>query len=856
MANKFLQTAATTIEKMLAPVRQALRPLTDRLAPIREWWGDFRRKHPIIGFFLRLAAWGFLFLFLLYLIFITGTFGKIPSVSQLKQIENQTASEIYSADSILLGRFYYQNRTNIRPQDIPPYVKDALVANEDARFYEHGGIDIRSWGRVFVKTILMDDASSGGGSTISQQLAKNLYPRKQYRYLSLPINKIREMITATRLERAYTKDELLTLYLNTVPFSDNVFGIEVASKRFFNKPPKDLRIEEAATLIGTLKATTSYNPRTNPKRSEARRNVVLEQMVRYGKLSKAASDSLQKIKLTLDFHPETDNAGAAPFFLAYLKQELPGLLKNYPKPDGSTYNIYSDGLKIYTTLHSKMQQYAEESVRDHMSQLQQTFDRHWAGMKPWENDTLLLNAMKQTDRYQTLKAQGLSDKEIRRNFDKKVPMTVFSWKGTRNVEWTPLDSLKYYFCLLNIGFMAMEPQTGYIRAWVGGYDFNFLQYDHVRARRQVGSSFKPIIYTKAVQSGIRPCEYIKNSLETYPQYENWQPKNADGAYGGYYTMEGALTHSVNTVSVKLIMRTGIQPVISLARAMGITSPIPDEPSIALGTAELTLYEMVTAFATYANRGLTIKPQPVLRIETRKGEVIARFDDPAPRPGKRAISDEHCDIMVKMMQSVTQLGTAGRLRWKHRITNDIAGKTGTSQNHSDGWFMGYTPHLVAGVWVGGESPIIRFRDFNYGQGAYSALPVWGNFMRKCYDDPVFKPLESDKFPKPAPITLDSMNCPPRYWDPSELILYDSLGNPILPDSLSLPGELLESPLPDGDLGDADKKFDPIGFLKEKLKSGKNKGGESPDKGNNKGDSPDQSPASRKNNDEELTVKGGG
>lgn len=855
MANKLITTISTFVNGLLAPVKRALSPLTDRLAPVTDWWAGFRKKHPYIALLLRLAAWGFAFLLFVYLVFIAGTFGKIPTVTQLKQIENQTASEIYSADSVLLGRFYSQNRTNIRPQDIPQFVKDALVANEDVRFYEHGGIDIRSWGRVFVKTILMDDESSGGGSTISQQLAKNLYPRKQYRYLSLPVNKIREMIVATRLERAYSKDELLTLYLNTVPFSDNVFGIEVASKRFFNKAPNDLKLEEAATLIGTLKATTSYNPRTNPKRSTARRNVVMEQMVRNDKLEQAKCDSLKKIPLKLDFHVETNNAGAAPFFLAHLKQDLPNILKNYPKPDGSLYSIYSDGLKIYTTLNSKMQRYAEESVKTHMSSLQNTFDRHWAGMKPWDNDTLLLNAMKQTDRYRTLKAGGFSEKEIRKNFDKKVPMTVFSWNGSKSVTWSPMDSLKYYFCLLNIGFMAMEPQTGYVRAWVGGYDFDYLQYDHVRSRRQVGSSFKPIIYTRAVQSGIRPCEYIPNTLETYPQYENWQPKNSDGTYGGFYTMEGALTNSVNTVSVKLIMRTGIQPVIQLARAMGITSQIPDEPSIALGTAELTLYEMVTAFATFANRGLTIKPQTLLRIETRKGEVIARFDNPVPKPGKRVLSEEHADIMIKMMQSVTQTGTAGSLRWKYRINNDIAGKTGTSQNHSDGWFMGFTPHLVAGVWVGGESPIIRFRDMNYGGGAYSALPVWGSFMRKFYDDPEFKHFEKDKFTKPAKITLDSMNCPPRYWDPSELILLDSLGNPII-DSLSAPGNPDGAPVPGDNIGDAAKKnnFDPVGFLKDKLKSNKNKNNDPQDKGNDNNRKENATNPNRRNG--ELTTKGGG
>lgn len=776
----FFQKIKSQIGAWLKPATDFIKPY---LAPLTSRWEVFKRDHPTGAKWTRRAGRVFLFFFSIYLIFDLGVFGEVPSVSELKDLQSQTASEVYSADGVLLGRYYLQNRTNIEYKDIPKHLINALVATEDARFFEHSGIDMRSWARVLLKSIILNDDSSGGGSTISQQLAKNLFPRIKYRFFSLPINKLREMLIATRLERAYSKEELLTLYLNTVPFGNNAFGVEVASKRFFSTQPINLKIEDAALMVGTLKATTYYNPVKYPERARKRRNIVLDQMVKYNYLRQDVCDSLKQLPVTLQFDPKSDNVGMAPYFREYLRNvELPRLLENIKKPDGTPYNIYTDGLKIYTTLNSKMQGYAEEAVEEHMTALQKTFDNHWRGMKAWGNDTLIMDAMKASPRYQDLKEQGMSEKEIEKVFNKKIPMTVFTWNGEEEKEMSPLDSIKYYFCLLTVGFVAMEPQSGYIRAWVGGDNFNYFQYDHVRAKRQVGSVFKPIVYATAVKSGIRPCEYIPNRLITYDAYEGWQPKNADGKYGGSYSMEGALTNSVNVVSVGLIMKTGIEPVIQLAKQMGITSDIPHEPSIALGTANISLYEMITAFGTFANRGVRPEPIAVTRIERQNGEVVAKFDPPGVEKLKRVLSVDEADIMIKMMQSVTQGGTAGRLRWQYQILNDIAGKTGTSQNHSDGWFVGYSPNLVAGVWVGGESPAIRFRDFAYGQGAYTALPVWGMFMRKVYDDPEFAALEQDKFPAPSQAVLDSLDCPHRSFSPEEQILMDSLNQ--LKDSLDL------------------------------------------------------------------------
>ncbi len=767
------------------------------LSPWQARWQHFAVKHP------RRAKWtkrlGIAIGIVLIIVGIMRIFlfWNVPSIEQLRNIQTEHASEIYSADGMLLGRYFNENRTVVEFDDIPAHLTQALVATEDERFFQHRGVDYRSWGRVLFRTILQKDESGGGGSTISQQLAKNLFRRQPYRILSLLRNKLREIAIAIRLEHAYDKHEILTLYLNTVPFSENVYGIEVAAQRFFSKTPLELTIEESAALIGTLKATTYYNPAKFPERVRERRNVVLGQMLKNDYLTQAAYDSLQQLPLALCYDPGVSNEGIAPYFREFLRQELPKILEPYKKANGEPYNLLTDGLKIYTTLDTRMQRIAEEAVREHFTKMQRTFDEHWRGQRPWgNNEAVIIAAMKASDRYRYLKESGASDQEIERIFNQKIPMTLFSWDGEREVEMSPMDSVKYYFCLLQVGFIAMEPYTGFIRAWVGGIDFNYSQYDRVRARRQVGSVLKPIVYTEALRAGINPCEQIPNELVMYHEYakgdwarkdwrrddpdphiapdgrdeDDWLPQNADGKYGGSYSMEGALTNSVNTVSVRLIMQAGVKQVIELARRMGINeSPIPEEPSIALGSAGISLYEMVTAFSVFASRGQRVRPTVVTRIETFDGKVLV---DLQQAPQEQVIDTTHADMITHMLQSVTLYGTASRLRWKYGLLTPLAGKTGTSQHHADGWFIGFIPNLVAGAWVGGDSPLVRFRNYQDGQGAATALPVWALFMKKVLDNPLFAHLKQDSFRELSPELKRALACPHRIPSPEEL-LADSL-----------------------------------------------------------------------------------
>lgn len=791
--------------------RSVQKQLDTLLTHWQERWGQFANQQPRTARMVRIfALWGGAGLLLLFL-FFSILFWNIPSVSALREVQTEHASEIYSADSVLLGRYFNENRTVVEGSQIPRHLLNALVATEDERFYTHRGVDYRSWGRVFFRTILQGDESGGGGSTLSQQLAKNLYSRKPYRRLSIMRNKLREVAIAIRLERAYNKDEILTLYLNTVPFSENVYGIDVAARRFFSKKPAELTIEESATLVGTLKATTYYNPAKFPDRVLERRNVVLSQMHKNAYLTTPERDSIQQLPLELQYNPGVNNLGLAPYFREFLRIELTELLKQYRKPNGEPYDLLKDGLRIYTTLDTRMQRMAEEAVHEHFSQMQRTFDEHWRGEKPWGKDAVIENAVRQSERYKKMQAAGFSEERIKAVFNTKIPMTIFSWEGDKEVEMSPLDSVKYYFALLQIGFLAMEPHTGYIRAWVGGIDFDYFKYDHVKARRQVGSVFKPIVYTEALRQGVEPCQQIPNELILYHEYakgdwavktwrredpdphiapdgrdeDDWLPQNADGKYGGSYSMEGALTNSVNTVTVKLIMQAGVQNVIDLARKMGISeSEIPEEPSIALGSAGISLYEMVTAFAVLANRGQRVRPVAVSRIETYDGKVLVNFEMP---PSEQVIDTLHADIITRMLQSVTTGGTASRLRWRYGLLNPLAGKTGTSQHHADGWFIGYIPRLVAGAWVGGDSPLVRFRNYQNGQGAATALPVWALFMKRLLDNPAFAEWKNDDFLPLPPEVRRRLDCPLRIPSPEELLADSLLQDSLMRLELENPGE---------------------------------------------------------------------
>lgn len=704
-----------------------------------------------------LAASGLLFIGLLFLLVWSGLLGSLPSKEELISIENPAASEVYSADSVLLGRYFIQERSNITHAEIPKHVSDALIATEDVRFYTHGGIDTRSLGRVLIKSFLLQNESSGGGSTITQQLAKNLYPRKEYWLCSLFINKIREMIIASRIEKTYDKPAILTLYLNTIPFGDNTFGMEAAAQRFFSVHTKDLSIEQGAVLVGMLKATYSYNPRIHPTQSRNRRNVVLAQMEKYNMLTPPTADSLKTLPLLLNYNKITHHSGLAPYFREYLRPELLAWCKKYNAEHGTQLNLYTDGLRIYTTLDSRLQQYAEEAMGRQMKEIQTTFDAHWANRNPWQQyPNLLDEAIRKSDRYKNLEKQGLAETEIMNVMNTPHPMTVFTWNGEEEQTMSSIDSIKYYLKFLNAGFLAMDPANGEIKAWVGGIDHHYFQYDHVqeRTKRQVGSTFKPIVYAAALEQGVRPCEFISAAKTTYTNMEGWAPENTEDNYGLKYSMAGALTYSVNTVSVQVLEKAGITNTVSLAHRMGIKSDIKPVPSIALGTADISITEMVTAYACLANKGKVSEPTYLKTITNHQNEILERF---APAEQSNVLSAESAQLIVHMLKRVVNEGTAAGLRSRFGLPNDIAGKTGTTQSNTDGWFMAITPKLVIGTWVGADDPRIRFRSTALGQGARTALPITGDFLRAVNQDASLNTISHARFAA-LPNTLErKMEC---------------------------------------------------------------------------------------------------
>ena len=724
-----------------------------------------KHKNHTRKFILKSIIAGILFAILasggLILLVKWGYFGHLPREKDLRSIDNIQASEIYSGDGKLLGKYYVQDRKIVEYKDIAPWVIKALVATEDVRFYEHHGIDWPSMFRVFFKSVLLGDESSGGGSTITQQLAKNLFPRKNYRYLSLPINKIREMIIATRLEQFYSKEDIITLYLNTIPFGENVFGIESAGERYFQKDAKDLNAQEAAVLVGMLKATTYYNPRLSPDHALVRRNVVIGQMVKASYLSEIDGDSLKKLPLKIDYRNVTDNEGPATYFREYMRQKLSDLLPVISDSLGINYNLYTDGLKIYTTLNATLQQYAENAVNVQMAKLQQSFDDHWKGRaKPWENDASLIKlALNQVPQFKQMIHNGVSQDSLKAWMNTSHSMEVFSWDGPKTVNYSPLDSVKYYLQFLNAGLLAIDPPTGQIIAWVGGINFKYFKYDHVsvNSKRQVGSTFKPIVYAAALDHDISPCQYIKAEQQTYQEKDKeWKPANANSDYEGKYSLEGALTESVNTVSVKILEQAGIDNVIDLAENMGITSEIPAVPSIALGTPSISLMEMVTAYCAFVNRGNAIQPYCITRIENSAGQVIWKRPK---RKTRNVMTVETSQMMLEMLKNVVNHGTAVRIRSTYQLSNDIAGKTGTTQNNADGWFIGMMPRLVVGTWVGGEYPAVHFRTTSLGQGANTALPIYAQLIMQLNKDGKYRHIANARFPVPPDYVLRELDCDP-------------------------------------------------------------------------------------------------
>jgi penicillin-binding protein 1A len=693
---------------------------------------------------------------------------EIPSKSELRNIQNQEATEVYSADSVLLGRFYIQDRTAINFDEISPLVVHALIATEDVRFYEHSGVDYISLGRVIVKSIFMGEESSGGGSTISQQLAKNLYPRKKYWVLSMLINKMKEAVTAQRLESIYDKNQLITLYLNTVPFGDEAFGIQAAAKRFFSTTAKKLTAGEAAVLIGMLKATHTYNPRLFPDRAKTRRNVVLSQMQKYQYIDQKASDSIQATPLKLKYTKLSFHQGLAPYFREYLKTEMMQWCKSHQKPDGSPYNIYTDGLKIYTTIDSRLQEYAENAVTRHMKELQKQFTDQLGKDKPWkDNEMILRDAIARTSEYRALSDEGLSHDEIMEELRKPVDMRLFSWNGIRKAKMSPLDSIIHHIQFLNAGFLAIDPKSGEVKAWVGGIDHDFFQYDHVKTstKRQVGSIFKPIVYAMAIENGATPCEFVSAERQTYidDEGEKWTPKNMQNDYQVKYSMRGALAYSVNTIAVKMIQRAGVSNTVELARNMGILSEMPNVPSVALGSSSISLMEMTTAYGCLANEGNTTPTHYVTAVHDKFGKVFKDLN--GKKESRPVLSKETAMLVRRMLQTVVHEGTASRLRWKYGIYNDVGGKTGTTQSNADGWFMGITPKLVVGTWAGADDPRIHFKSTELGQGSNTALPMFAYFMEEVNKDHAFKDVAKASFPSLPNALQQKLECDLYELDPS-------------------------------------------------------------------------------------------
>ena len=689
---------------------------------------------------------------------IWGFWGPLPTDDQLADIRQSEATEVLDRNGELIGKYFIFDRQQVPFEEIPEHLINALIATEDARFYEHDGIDQRSLLRVVFKSILMNDESAGGGSTISQQLIKNLYPRRSHGFLTMPVNKTREAYLATRLEKLYSKEEIITLYLNTVPFGDNTFGVESAAEKFFSAQTTELTLEESAVIVGMLKASYGYNPRVFPERALRRRNVVLEQMEKYGYLSFEEAGIAQNKPLQLSYQPFSHDRGIAPYLRAQLQQQLVAFLESYNQENNTDYNLFTSGLAIETTLDKGMQAMAEASMEQHMTELQSAFENSYGSRAPWlRNEAMIEDAMKRSSYYQKLKAKNLSESQIEDSLTQKRKMELWDWKGTKLVEATPLDSIQHYLKLLNAGMMSLEPRTGEVRAWVGGINYKYFQYDHVvQSKRQVGSTFKPIVYTAALESGISPCDYIPARTITYTNYDDWTPTNSgDIDEEKSYAVKTALAQSINTIAVKLLTETEIGAITQLAEELGIQSDIPAVPSIALGTPQLSMFELARAYTAFVNNGKTAQPFFIKSIKDKEGKLLAEFKPVIQE--ERVISEPTRQAMIEMMKGVIDEGTGRRLRWKYGLQNDIAGKTGTTQDNKDGWFVALTPRLITLTWVGNDDHRIGFRTTSMGQGANSALPIYGLYQQKLNQSNGFARYTGASFPPPTLDVLDKLNC---------------------------------------------------------------------------------------------------
>ncbi|MDT0676922.1 transglycosylase domain-containing protein [Autumnicola musiva] len=718
-----------------------------------------RRLKWALYFLIGVAALALIFFGSIYF----GMWGKIPSSEELARLEQSKATQVLASKGELIGKFYIFDRQPIKHEDLPEHLIEALVATEDVRFFEHDGIDNRSLLRVFFKSILLQDESSGGGSTITLQLAKNIYGRKDFGAFGIVINKVQEAIIAKRLEGIYNKEEIVTLYFNTVPFSDNTYGIESASMKFFNKHTRNLSLVEAAVLVGMLKASHSYNPRIFPERSRLRRDVVLMQMAKYGYLSREEALEAKKADLVLDYKNYSNNKGVAQYFREQVRKDVSKILDTLKNKNGQEYNIYRDGLIVHTTLDFKMQKLAEEALREHMEQLQEQHEISYGKNAPWiSNGKLLEDAVKRTGAYKNLLKEGRTHKQILQELRKTRPTELFDYSGSITKNISVIDSVAHYLKFLNAGLLALQPETGAVNAWVGGVDFRYFKYDHVSmSKRQVGSTFKPIVYTAALESGMEPCTYFSAEEVTYDN--GWTPSNSSAEDDSHmnYNLKHALSRSMNTIAVKVLMETGIGNVLSEARKMGITSKLPEVPSIALGTAALSIEELAGAYTSYVNNGRPSRPYYITRIEDGDGNLLAEFKPQvSPTP---AFSENTREVMLDFMQATVNEGTATRLRSIYGLQNDIAGKTGTTQNNKDGWFVGITPNLLAVTWVGSDDHRIGFRNTRIGQGANSALPIFGKLMQKMQRDSYFRNITTASFDPVSPQVAEMLDCEAKKRD---------------------------------------------------------------------------------------------
>ena len=719
-----------------------------------------------------------------------GKFGEMPDFRQLENPKTNFASEIVSSDNQILGKYYFNdNRTPVDYDEINPETVNALIATEDERFYSHPGIDLKATIRaiVFLNT-------RGGASTISQQLARQLFVGVRSRNIFQAIGqKIKEWVIAVELEKQYTKEEIITMYLNIYDFGYYGDGIKSASNIYFSKEPIDLKVEESAMLIGMLQNSSLYDPIRRPEITKKRRDLVLMQMEKNGFLNSKQKDSIQNIPLELNYTPQSHRQGLATYFRSYLRGFMKDWTNNNLKNDGTKYNLYVDGLKIYTTINSKMQKYAEEAVVQHMKNLQKEFfiqndtvsSAPFTDLEEDEEDLIMKRAMRRSERWRKAKLSGKTNDEIEELFFEPKNMTVFSWDGDIDTLMTPMDSIRYYKHFLRTGMMSMNPKNGHVKAWVGGINYRNFQYDHVMlSKRQIGSTFKPFLYATAIdQLKLSPCDMLPDLIHCIEPYkygnpEPWCPTNSSDKYGGVRTLSNALANSKNTISAQLIDKVGPRPVADLARNLGVSSNIPNVPAIALGTPDLSVYEMVGAYGAFANKGIYVKPIMVTKIEDKNGTIIYQS-----KPETRdVLSEESSYVTLKLLEGVTKFGSGARLRhnipedernyvynnvvtgYPYKFQNAIAGKTGTTQNQSDGWFIGMVPNLVTGVWVGGEDRSVHFKDIAFGQGATMSLPIWGLFMNKCYEDEELS-ISKEDFDEPESLSIE-LDCSKILPDESE------------------------------------------------------------------------------------------